>query len=202
MSIESDGSASPSGLGAAPRAFLRLSAGGATLVDGEVSRARKLAALGFSVLVLTAVPLLWITAGADQAVAVTAGKSGPGHGGDEDDGPGDDTAGEDDDLTDSRTSGDGVSTATRPSGAETNTGTGRGDTRNSTRGGTTGTNTGTTRGARETAGTTQGGTSVKETRTTHGGQDTRGTTRGPTEGTNTGTGRGDTGNTTRGGDTN
>jgi hypothetical protein len=179
------------GLGAAPRAFLRLSAGEAALEGGEVSRGRKLAALGFSVLVLIAVPLLWVTSGADQAVAV-AGKSAPGHGhdGDDDDnsGPGGDTAGDDDDLTDSRTSADGA-TSTRASGRATNTGTGRGDTRNSTRGGTTGTNTGTTRGDRETGGTTLGGTSVQETRTTHRGHDTRGTTRGPTNGTNTGTGR-------------
>ena len=204
------GRGAPRALGAAPRAFLRMSAGEAALEEGmEVSRARKFAALGFSALVLIAVPLLWMTSGpgSDQALAVTAGKSapGPGHDGDGDDdhgnsGPGGDTAGDDDDLTSLATNG-GPTTNTRSSGRATNTGTGKGDTRHSTRGGTTGTNTGTTRGNRETGGTTKDGTSVRDTRTTHRGHDTRGTTRGPTNGTNTGTGHGDTGNTTRGGST-
>jgi hypothetical protein len=162
-------------LGPASRAFLQMSEGEAALESEEVSRGRKLVALGLAVLTLLAVPVLWFTVGpgSDQAVAVIAGKSddddnsGPGGGDEDNSGPGggDDSTGDDSvSVTASATSTGNRETAGTTRGeATTKDGTAttkRGSTRGTTRGepSTRVTTTGTSRGTDSTKGTTRGAT--------------------------------------------
>jgi hypothetical protein len=176
MSRESDRSFSGARLGAAPRAYLALCADETELAD-ETSRARKLAALGFALLVLIAVPLLWAAGpGNDQAIATPAMKSsnsGPGGGGGDDDdnsGPGGNSgpgSGNDDDSATATSLGNRETAGTTNAEATTKDGTatsrGARDTRGTTRGeqnSTRVTNTGTTRAGDTTNGTTAGNTTV------------------------------------------